>query len=609
MLLSIAWLGRSVPFLPSGSGCYFDIFLLREQMQPITQRNWRERQADVDAVEGLLLSGVPALLARLLANRGICDPQEASAYLTPTLSTLHDPMLLSGMGKSVDRLCLALSRGERVCIHGDYDVDGVSSTALLIAFFRAVGLDCFSYIPKRLSEGYGLSAQGVDAAAKGGATLLVTVDCGITSVAEAVICRESGIDLIITDHHAPSEQIPDAYAIINPLQAGCLFPFKSLAGVGVAFHLVIALRGRLRAQGLLPAAEPDIREYLDLVALGTVADVVPLLGANRVLVSYGLRQLSASPRVGVQALKEVSGVSGQVGCGTVGFRLAPRINAAGRLEDAGLGLELLLTSDGAAAKTIALALDDSNTRRQSLERSTLEQARGMLAEGACRGRKSIVLGSRLWHPGVIGIVASRIAELFHRPVILFALENGEGKGSGRSIAHFHLLDAIRSCADHLLRFGGHSHAAGISIAETELERFALSFDQVAAGVLDADALIPAMLYDLELSAAQIVESLPMALERMKPFGMGNPEPVFLLKGTVVSGSRVLKGGHLKLTLSCGGRSFDAIAFGLADKGVPGGRLDLLFSPGINVWNGKGSLQLTVKDLRAEEADNMEGGSC
>ncbi len=571
-------------------------------MQPVTERSWRERQPEADALERLTLSGVPPLLARLLANRGIVEPSDASAYLAPTLSTLHDPMLLKGMAASVDRLCLALSRGERVCVHGDYDVDGVSSVALLIAFFGSVGLDCFPYIPKRLSEGYGLSARGVDAAAKQGASVMVTVDCGITSVAEALLCRQAGIDLIVTDHHAPSEQLPDAFAIINPLQPGCLFPFKSLAGVGVAFHLVIALRGRLRTLGRLPEAVPDIREYLDLVALGTVADVVPLLGANRALVSYGLKQLTASPRVGVQALKEVSGVTGEVGCGAVGFRLAPRINAAGRLDDAALGLKLLLTSDGATAKSIASALDDSNAERQTLERSTLEEARGMLAEGACRGRKSIVLGSKLWHPGVIGIVASRIAELFHRPVILFAFEDGTGRGSGRSISRFHLLDAIRSCADHLLRFGGHSHAAGLSIAEAELERFALSFDEAAAGLLDAETLIPSIAYDLELSAAQIVESLPGELDRMKPFGMGNPEPLFLLRGAAISGSRVLKGGHLKLTISSAGRSFDAIGFGLADKDLSGGRVDLLFTPGINVWNGKSSLQLTVKDLRGAEGD-------
>jgi single-stranded-DNA-specific exonuclease len=570
-------------------------------MQPITERNWRQRQADPEALEALRLSGLSDLLARLLANRGVCDPQAAQAYLNPVLASLNDPFLLSGMEEGVERLCLAISRGERVCVHGDYDVDGVSSVALLLSFFRAVGLDCFSYIPKRLTEGYGLSPHGVNAAFRQGASVLVTVDCGISSVAEALLCREASVDLIITDHHTPPDILPDAFAIINPLLPGCRFPFKSLAGVGVAFNLVIALRGRLRARGGFPAGEPDLKQYLDLVALGTVADVVPLLGANRVLVGYGLKELSASSRPGVLALKEVAGVSGEVGCGAVGFRLAPRINAAGRLEDASLGLELLLTPDRLKAKEIAAALDDSNTERQALERATLEEARSMLEEGACRGRKSIVLGSELWHPGVIGIVASRIAELFHRPVILFALEGGTGRGSGRSISRFHLLDAIKSCAGHLLRYGGHSHAAGLSIAQEELEQFALSFDRAACGALDAEALIPSTPYDAELSAQEIGVALPQELERMKPFGMGNPEPLFLLKGATVSGSRVLKGGHLKLQLACGGRSFEAIGFGLAEKEVGQGRIDLLFSPGINVWNGKSSLQLIVKDLRPEEA--------
>ncbi|HJV66196.1 MAG TPA: single-stranded-DNA-specific exonuclease RecJ [Geomonas sp.] len=570
-------------------------------MQPVTERIWRLREAKPEVVEALTRSGIPQLLARLLANRGICETQAASAYLSPTLSTLHDPMLLSGMEAAVERLSLALSRGERVCVHGDYDVDGVTSTALLISFFRAVGLDCFSFIPKRLTEGYGLSSHGVQAATAGGASVLVTVDCGITSHAEALLCRQAGIDLIITDHHSPPEPLPEAYAIINPLQPGCLFPYKSLAGVGVAFHLVIALRARLRAEGRFSSlAEPDIRAYLDLVALGTVADVVPLVGANRVLVSYGLKQLTTGGRVGVQALKEVAGVAGEVGCGAVGFRLAPRINAAGRLEDAAVGLELLLTCDPVQAKAIAARLEESNAERQAIERATLEEARAMLKEGACRGRTSIVLGSSEWHPGVVGIVASRIAELFHRPAILFALEGGTGKGSGRSIPRFHLLDAIRSCADHLLRYGGHSHAAGLSIAEDELERFALSFDEAAAGALDAEALIPVLPYDAELTAADLVESLPLELDRMRPFGMGNPEPLFLLRGAKVCDWRELKGGHLKLCVSTGGRTFDAIGFGLADKDVSGPRVDLLFSPSINVWNGKRSLQLTIKDLRQEE---------
>ena len=569
-------------------------------MKPITHRCWQARSADADTVAGLARSGVPPLLARLLANRGVRGPADAEAYLNPVLSGLQDPMLLKGMAPAVDRLLKALSQGERVCVHGDYDVDGVTSCALLIGFFRKIGLDCFHYIPKRLTEGYGLSEQGVTAAARAGARVLVTVDCGITAVAEARLCQEAGIDLIVTDHHTPADELPDALAIINPLQPSCPFPFKSLAGVGVAFHLVIALRARLRADGhFARGGEPDLKEYLDLVALGTIADVVPLLGVNRVLVSYGLKQLSAGCRPGVEALKQVAGIPGEVGCGAVGFRLAPRINAAGRLEDAAVGLELLLCKDPVRARDIATELDEANAERQSLERATFEEARSMLEQGACSGRKSIVLGSELWHPGVIGIVASRIVELFHRPVILFAFEGGTGRGSGRSISRFHLLDAIKSCADHLLRFGGHSHAAGLSIARDELERFALRFEEAAEQTLDAEALVPTLAYDLELAPCDIDQDLVQEIERMKPFGMGNPEPLFVLKGAVVEESRVLKGGHMKLRVGQGGRSFDAIAFGLAEKGIPKGRVDLLFSPGINVWNGRSALQLTVKDLRGE----------
>lgn len=570
-------------------------------MKPVTQRTWRAREADPEVVAAIAGSGVPALLARLLANRGVADAREAAGYLTPALSGLSDPLLMKGMEQAVDRLAAALARGELVCVHGDYDVDGVTSAALLLSFFREVGIGCFHYIPKRLTEGYGLSGQGVAAAAKAGARVLVTVDCGITSVAEAVLCREAGIDLVVTDHHAPGDELPDACAIVNPLQPGCSFPFKSLAGVGVAFHLIVALRARLRAEGLFRAAEPDLKQYLDLVALGTIADVVPLLGINRVLVSYGLKQLSAGARVGVEALKEVAGVLGEVGCGAVGFRLAPRLNAAGRLEDAALGLELLLTCDRARARVIAAELDDSNAERQSLERATLEEARSMLEQGACRGRKSIVLGSEQWHPGVIGIVASRIVELFHRPVILFAFEGGTGRGSGRSISRFHLLDAIKSCAEHLHRFGGHSHAAGLSLAEEELERFALKFEEAAQEALDAEALLPTLSYDQELPPGAIDQALVKELERMKPFGMGNPEPLFVMHGARVDDCRVLKGGHLKLKLSAGGRSFDAIGFGLAERGVPSGSVDLLFSPGINVYNGRSSLQLVVKDLCWEGA--------
>ena len=362
---------------------------------------------------------------------------------------------------------------------------------------------------------------------------------------------------------------------------------------------MIALRSKLRGEGFFAAREePNLREYLDLVALGTVADVVPLADENRLLVKYGLRELTNSRRPGVQALKAVAGVSGEVGCGAVGFRLAPRLNAAGRLEDAAQGVELLLSDDRKAADVIAAELDAHNADRQHVEREILSDALAMVRNTpALAGRKSIVLASEAWHPGVIGIVASRLVDAFHRPTILIALENGNGKGSGRSIANFHLYDALQSCAEHLEKFGGHKHAAGLSIEEATLESFVARFDEVAAGMLTAEDLTPLLSIDAELDPVEITIPLVDALAKLKPFGMGNPEPVFLLRGAEVRDCRILKDTHLKLRLHAGDLSFEAIGFSMAGRASVGEQIDVVFTPAINSWNGKTSLQLTIKDLR------------
>jgi single-stranded-DNA-specific exonuclease len=569
-------------------------------MQPVREKRWSIRECDPLVVERLVKGGVASPLpARLLANRGVCDPAGASRFLASTLAQLHDPFQLLGMERAVERLVAAAVNGEKVCVHGDYDVDGITSVALLISFFRSIGLDSFYYIPNRLVDGYGLSADGVERAAAKGARLMVTVDCGITAVDEARLCSAAGIDLIVTDHHMPAKELPAACAVINPLQPGCPFPFKSLAGVGVAFKLMIALRSRLRAEGFFNGrAEPNLREYLDLVALGTVADVVPLTDENRVFVKHGLRELTNSRRPGVQALKAVAGVNGEVGCGVVGFRLAPRLNAAGRLEHAALGVELLLCSDRKRADEMAAELDASNAERQAVEREMLHDALEMVKETpALRNRKSIVLASEAWHPGVIGIVASRLVDLFHRPTILIAMQEGNGKGSGRSIANFHLHDALMACTELLVKFGGHKHAAGLSIAEETLEAFVERFDEVAAGLLTFEDLTPLLLIDGELEPAEITSELVDTVEALKPFGMGNPEPVFLLRNAAVVDCRTLKETHLKLCLSASGRTFEAIGFSMAGRAAKGDLLDVVFSPAINVWNGKTSLQLTIKDLR------------
>ncbi|HLO26157.1 MAG TPA: single-stranded-DNA-specific exonuclease RecJ [Geobacteraceae bacterium] len=569
-------------------------------MEPIGERRWRISEPEPQQVQRLARElKVPQVIASLLVNRGVVEPAEAARFLTPALGGIHDPFLLQGMDRAVERLAAAFRKNERVCVYGDYDVDGISAVALLIDFFRGAGLDCFYHIPKRLEEGYGLSAEGIEAAAHRGANVIVTVDCGITADKESRLCSSLGIDLIITDHHTPGEVIPQACAVINPHLPGCPFPFKALAGVGVAFNLLVALRNRLREEGVFGATGgPNLREYLDLVALGTVADIVPLLDENRIFVKFGLAELTRSPRLGIQALKRVAGVADPVGCGAVGFRLAPRLNAAGRLEDAALGVELLLCSDPAEAHEIATRLDSGNAERQALEQEMLHDVlQRVKGEARLAGRKSIVLASKDWHPGVIGIVASRIVDIFHRPTILIALQEGNGRGSGRSIPAFHLHDALHACSEHLQKFGGHKYAAGLSIDEAILEAFVARFDEVAHGVLTEADLTPEIKVDAELSGEEITVELAEMVGSLSPFGMGNPEPVFMVKGATVTARRVLKEQHLKLRLAVGGKSLEAIGFNMAQGKDLAGTIDVLFSLEVNAWNGKRGLQLRLKDFR------------
>ena len=543
-------------------------------------------------------SGISPAVARILASRGIDSAESAGRFVNPALAEFHDPFLLAGMERAVARLVDAIHRGETVCVYGDYDVDGITAVSLLISFFRELAIPCFYHIPLRLEDGYGLSADGLRTVAAQGAQVVVTVDCGVSASAEAEVASALGLDLIITDHHTPPETLPVAYAVINPLRKDSLFPCRFLAGVGVAFNLMIALRSRLREEGYFAErSEPDLRTYLDLVALGTIADIVPLLDENRTLVRYGLKVLETSRRPGIQALKAVAGVTGEVTCGAVGFRLAPRLNAAGRLEDAALGVELLLSDDPAEASRIAAELDASNAERQNIEREILQDALKMISKpGAMQGRRSIVLASAEWHPGVIGIVASRIVDLFHRPTVLIALQDGSGRGSGRSIPGFHLYQALQSCSNLLLKFGGHRQAAGLAIDEATLQAFVERFDEVAAGELTEEDLTPELLLDGELTPGDISIGLVDEIASLQPFGMGNPEPIFLLQGANVVETRTLKGEHLKMRISAGGKLQDAIAFGMAGRQIPD-RIDLAVSLQINEWNGRKTLQLRIKDMR------------
>jgi len=542
------------------------------------------------------------LLAAILSGRGIADPESARRFLNPSLADMIDPALMKGMAAAVERLTAARLRNEPVCVYGDFDVDGITGTALLVSFLRRAGFTCGYFIPNRFDDGYGLKIEALERIIASGATLILSVDCGITAIDEALHCRSRGVDLIIVDHHSPGDSIPEAVSVLNPLQPGCAYPFKALAGVGVAFNLLVALRAALRAEGLFSSGNgPDLREWLDLVALGSIADVVPLTGQNRMYAAYGLRLLSNSVKPGIQALKRVAGLAAEVNCGHVGFRLAPRLNAAGRMESAVPGVELLLSSDPAESQRVAEELDAANAERQNIERSIFDDAVAQVeSSGGMPERRSIVLASHSWHQGVIGIVASRLVERYHRPTILIALgEHGAAKGSGRSIPGFHLLDAIRGCAGHLERFGGHRYAAGIGLAADNVAGFAAAFEAESGRILGDTELVPRLEIDVEVWPEDLTRELAQELKRLEPFGAGNPEPVLVMRGLTVTERRVVGEGHLRLRLSSGNRSFGAIAFRMAERDTAG-PIDVAFFPEMNEWNGSSSLQLRIKDLRPAE---------
>ncbi len=557
----------------------------------------READAGEVAALGRTLS-IDPLVARILLNRGISDPVAAGRFVNPLLSGMRDPFLLLGMEQAVERLCRALADGERVCIFGDYDVDGVTATALLTEAFRDFGFDCFYHIPNRMEDGYGLSADGLRAVAGRGAAVVVSVDCGITACDEALLCAELGVDLIITDHHTPGKAIPAARAVINPLQPGCTFPFKQPAGVGLAFYLLVALRSRLRQYGRFDRTpEPDLKRGLQYVALGTIADIVPLVDDNRLFVTYGLRELTGSRHCGIDALKRVSGIAGEVSSGDVGFRLAPRLNAAGRLDDATRAVELLLSRERDQALLLAAELDAGNAERQAIERDILadaqQRAEAIPPETA---RRSIVLASEEWHAGVIGIVASRLVERFHLPTVLIALRDGDGKGSARSIPRFDLYDALCACAPTLRKFGGHRYAAGVALEGNAVDEFARQFERVAADRLEADDLIPELLIDAELFPDDLTPDVADLLLQLGPYGAGNPEPTLLVRDLRIADKRVLKEKHLKMVLVSGTRRVDAIGFDMADRIPQADRIDCVCTLQMNEWNGRRSLQLRLRDF-------------
>jgi len=566
-------------------------------------KQWILKQTDPAMVTDLSkVTGLSPVTASILVSRGLTEPEQVAAFLTPSLAGMLDPFLMAGMEQAVARLVTARSNAEAVCIYGDYDVDGISATALLVSGFRAMGLTVAYHIPNRMEDGYGLNGDALRLIKERGIGLAISVDCGVTAIEEAILCRSIGLELIITDHHQPLDQLPDAVAVINPHRRDCSYPFKGLAGVGVAFNLLVALRSRLRDQGVFGNNGPDLRQWLDLVALGTIADLVPLVEQNRLLAAAGLQRMGEGCRIGLAALKQVAGVKGSVSSGQVGFQLAPRLNAAGRLESAVPGVELLLTDDPQKAAALAEELDGANLERRQVERCIFEEAIALIeAQGGVEQRKSIVLSSPDWHQGVVGIVASRMVERYYRPTLLVAeREDGTGKGSGRSIAGFHLLDALHDCSAHLERYGGHRAAAGVTVKPGQMAAFADTFEQAAADRLGDQELIPQLLLDAELQPNQVTLQLVQELQGLGPFGMGNQTPVLLLQGMKVGDLRCFGENHLNLRLERDGYQFRAVGWGMADREVPA-YIDLACTVKIDTWNNREQLKLELKDFRATEA--------
>lgn len=547
---------------------------------------------------------IPPLAARLLANRGITTIDEAREFLNPSLQRLHDPFLMRGMPEAVDRLIHGLRAQESIVIYGDYDVDGITATSVLSWFFRELGVPVPYYLPHRMREGYGLNAEAIRKLAEQGARVLITVDCGITGHEEVQLARRLGMDVIVTDHHQVPPTLPDAVAVLNPHQTECPYPAKELAGVGVAFKLVMALRSQLRHEARWGGKLPNLRRHLDLVALGTIADVAPLLGENRILVRHGLQELTHSQKLGVQTLKRVARVAeGDIGPRQVGFTLAPRLNAAGRLAAAKAGVELLLSDDVVRAEKLARYLDSVNRERQAVQAQIYEEAKAAIeTAGGIDHCWAIVLASERWHPGVVGIVASKLVEEYGRPTVLIGLDGDTGKGSGRSIMAFHLYDALVACQEHLVGFGGHEYAAGIRITRAQVPAFQEALNRVAHQRLTEADYSPRLGIDAEIRLEEVDEALLEFIERLEPFGEGNPQPVFLTRAVDVVGEPALVGKeqqHLRMTVRGGSTMLRAIGFGMGRRlaEAKGGLLDIVFSPQRHVWNERAERQLVLKDLK------------
>lgn len=559
---------------------------------------WESPEPDKDCVQEISQAlQIPEFIAAVLVQRGLTDAEKATKFLNPSLDDLYDPFLLDDMHKAVERIRLALVRQEKVLVCGDYDVDGITSAALLKRTLPNSGIDVFTYLPNRLSEGYGFHEHSVHYAQEVGATLMITVDCGITSRETVLYARQFGIDVIITDHHEQNGPLPEAVAVINPKREGSRYPDEDLAGIGVAFKLVTALIQK----GMLAYPLPSI---LELVALGTVADVAKLVGENRVLVHHGLLALTHTSHPGLKALKKVSNIpqGRNMDPYMIGYQLGPRINAVGRLGAPEHALKLLLAHSISDADILAREMDGINRKRQGIEEKILEIIQSKVEQMDLNAEPFIILHGENWHEGVIGIVASKITDRFYRPTCIISINDGIGKGSGRSIPSFNLFDCLNRVSDHLIEYGGHKIAAGFRIVPEKIEEFKTACIHIAKETLDPGDLIPTITIDYQVNLQDITFSNIRLLNRIAPFGLGNPKPKFIIRGVhnhFPPRTIGTDNSHLKLTLAKSGSSIGAIAFGLghALEDIMSNKLDIVATPEINHWNQREVLQLLVHDIR------------
>ena len=568
---------------------------------------WTGGDYDEAAARSLRGAGYPALLAALLSARGVSSPEEAALLLDRERELSHSPYLMKDMDKAAARIRRALADGERMAVFGDYDVDGITSTVLLVDYLRSRGADCLKYIPRRVEDGYGLGKEALRALMDQGVTLVITVDCGITGVEEARWARENGLDLVITDHHECREVLPDAAAVVDPRRPDCPYPFKHLAGVGVALKLVLALDEQ-RSESLFA-------RYCTLAAIGTVADVMPMTGENRTIVCRGLEAIGGTDFLGLRALLQETGLADrEVTSIQIGFVLAPRINAAGRMGEAELAADLLLTSDPARAELLARELCGLNRERQAVEQEIFAQAVEQIEFLPDGERSALVLSSGSWHQGVVGIVASRLSEKYSCPSFMIHLQNGLGKGSCRSYGGFNLFAALESCQDLLVDFGGHELAAGFNIREENIPAFRRRMNRCVCEFCNGEKPVSSLAVDVVIRDPGWVTLEEMeALSRLEPYGAGNERPVFAVMGARVESLQgVGQNRHLKLRLAMGEQRFDAIFFSAtaAACGVaPGMRVDAAFHLQINEFRGVSSVQLQLVDLRPAAEPSQREREC